>query len=149
MLGPGIGQIVLPAAFATAGVVQIARAGIRIPRVIAAGRWEEVDGEILSSDIEPDPPHVVTITYRYIVDGSAFVGDQIHPAGIRPTTYEQSSLLFHKYRPGATVTVYYDPRAPGRAALEPEASWPLTVAVGTGLFLLYIAARIAINIGLL
>ena len=142
-------QVIFAGGLAVLGIVQLVRTFARLPRIIAATRWKEAEGEILSSDLEPTPPYKVTVTYRYVLDGAAFVGDQIHPGGIRANTYEQSTLAFHKYRPRASVTVYYDPRAPGRAALETDASWPLFVSLSTALVLLYFAARLAIDIGLL
>jgi hypothetical protein len=78
------------------------------------------------------------------VDGAAYIGDQINPAGLHPGTLQDSSLIFHKYRPGAPVTVYYDPRAPGRAALETDPYLPVMAALTSGLVLLYIAARMVI-----
>jgi uncharacterized protein DUF3592 len=142
-------QLIAPAAFALLGLGQIGRTLFRVPRLVAASRWKEADGRVLSSDLDPTPPHSVTVSYRYEVDGVAYVGDQIHPGGFRSRTYEESSLAFHKYRPGASVTVYYDPRAPGRAALETDATWPVFVALGTGLAFLYVAFRFAIDNGFL
>jgi uncharacterized protein DUF3592 len=142
-------QVILAGGLAALGIVQLVLTLARLPRLIAATRWKEAESEVLSSDLEPTPPYKVTVTYRYVVDGAAYVGDQIHPGGIRSRTYEQSTLTFHKYRPKASVTVYYDPRAPGRAALETDASWPLFISLSTALALLYLAARLAIDSGLL
>jgi uncharacterized protein DUF3592 len=141
--------ILLPGVFSLLGLVQIGRTLLRVPRLIAASRWKEVDGEVVSSDIESEPPYRVTVIYRYTVDGRVFEGDQIHPGGFQPNTYEQASLTFHKYRPGASVTVSYDPRVPARAALEPDASWPMLVALTTGVIFFYVAARMAIANGVL
>jgi Protein of unknown function (DUF3592) len=141
--------ILLPGVFSLLGVVQIGRTLLRVPGLIAASRWKEVEGEIVNSDIESEPPYKVTVIYRYTVDGRVFEGDQIHPGGFQPNTYEQASLTFHRYRPGASVTVYYDPRVPARAALEPDASWPLLAALTSGLIFFYVAARVAIANGVL
>lgn len=142
-------DLAVPGGLAALGTLQIGRTLIRLPRLLAAARWKEVDGEVLSSDLQPGPPTTVTVSYRYIVDGASFVNDQIHPGGFRPRSYEDASLTFHKYRPGATVTVHYDPRAPGRAALDTDASWPVFISLTTGLAFLYLAAREAIDRGLL
>ena len=49
-------------------------------------------------------------------------------------TRADAEAFLESYRPGATVTVHYDPANPGNAALiVGKAAWPILVLAGTGL----------------
>ena len=49
-------------------------------------------------------------------------------------TRADAEAFLEPYRPGATVTVHYDPANPGNAALiVGKAAWPILVLAGTGL----------------
>lgn len=91
-------------------------------------RWPTVPGKISSSWAVLDGE---TLPYRYEVHGQSYVGRHVSwSAGGRsgagdPTPQE----LAEKYPPGSDVTVYYDPRRPATAVLEPRNMRNATVAI--------------------
>jgi hypothetical protein len=63
------------------------------------------------------------IKYDYAVGGHTYVGHRIalRPAGGGRSTADPTvQELAEKYPPGSDVTVYYDPKHPASAVLEPR-----------------------------
>ena len=60
------------------------------------------------------------VKYDYAVNGKRYVGHQVSwgpRGGTAEPTYQE---LAEKYPPGRDVTVYYDPKRPATAVLEPR-----------------------------
>jgi hypothetical protein len=88
----------------------------RLARAMA--RWPTVKGKIASSwsmlDGEP-------FKYDYAVDGRNYVGHRVFcSAGGSSTADATAQEIAEKYPPGADVTVFYDPKRPATAVLEPR-----------------------------
>jgi uncharacterized protein DUF3592 len=109
-------------------------------------RWPTVKGKIASSwsmlDGEP-------FKYDYAVEGRNYVGHRIYwSAGGASTADATVQEIAEKYPPGAGVTVFYDPKRPATAVLEPRSmqnaaiSLAFTLAFGfLGLAFLGVALR--------
>jgi hypothetical protein len=70
------------------------------------------------------------VRYAYAVDGICYEGSRI--ASGEPvdfTTYTRARRVLDAYRPGGTVTVYYDPARPGVSALQLGPARGLTSAL--------------------
>lgn len=102
--------------------------------IIARGRqslgWPTVEGIVVTSEAEDLLPHIV---YRYGVEGEAFETTLKFPGDLTPTREFTQSYL-QRFPTGKKVTVYYDPRDPATATLEPgpgRGDW-LVFAFGLG-----------------
>jgi hypothetical protein len=83
-------------------------------------RWPTVQGNISSSWAVLDGER---IKYGYAVGGHCYFGHRIalRPVGGGTSTADPTAQeLAEKYPPGSDVTVYYDPRHPASAVLEPR-----------------------------
>jgi hypothetical protein len=60
---------------------------------------------------------VAALTYEYTVGGHRYTGGRLDYAG--GGGGRDAGRVLARYRPGAAVTVRYDPRRPERAVLEP------------------------------
>jgi len=101
-------------------------------------RWPTVPGTITSTW---DTLKTGKIEYNYTVGSHSYLGRRIHakPQASGPSTMDRSPQeLTETYPPGATVTVYYDPKLPKNAVLEPRNRQNLAasimVMVGFGYF---------------
>jgi hypothetical protein len=108
--------------------------------------WPTVGGKISSSwevlDGEP-------LSYDYEVGGRSYVGHQVSwsTGGGSSTAAATAQELAEKYPPGADVTVYYDPKHPATAVLEPRnlqnAAVSIVATVAFGFFALaFLAAAL-------
>ncbi len=78
------------------------------------------------------------VTYRYMVNGRQYEGDRLNPAAQsawnRPGLAERK---LQKYPEGASVTVYYNPKAPAESVLERYITNALLIwSLALGLFAL-------------
>jgi hypothetical protein len=108
-------------------------------------RWPTTGGIILSSEVKketsryigtsgghfarsPDGYHAV-VNYKYVVNQKEFESDKIihHPvgAGVYLSDYIPNECI-KKYYPGKNVTVFYDPKKPEYAILEPGVNIPFS-----------------------
>ena len=86
--------------------------------------WAAVSGRIIKSRMvksrgsNGETAWQPEVQYQYEVAGKSFSGARIayHLSG--GTTAGASAMTLNEYPVGQTVTVYYDPAAPARAALE-------------------------------
>jgi hypothetical protein len=92
--------------------------------------WPTVQGKIVASQITTDVSrdsdgdestvHGADIRYRYSVDGVAHESKTVQWAGdFKSSGTSWQGKRVAKYPVGAGVTVYYDPRNPAVAVLEP------------------------------
>jgi hypothetical protein len=115
--------------------------GLReINQAMASVRWLPVDGVIVSSDlnVETDSDgntyYRANVRYAYGLDGQEFTGDRVYIGQTSATDRKPIFDLLLKYEKGVAVVVYYDPRTPTQAVLEPGlhgVNWTLP-AIGSG-----------------
>ena len=124
--------------FTLGGLVTMVWGAVIIARARNTARWPAATGTIEESSIASEDddllPHIV---FRYAVNDSEYRRVLEFPGGITPTR-EFAAEYLRKYPAGAMVTVYYDPRDPGTATLEPglaRGDW-LVLAFGIGASLL-------------
>jgi hypothetical protein len=86
-------------------------------KAFVTSRWPTVPGKVTSSW---EVLNGERVKYDYTVNGRRYVGHQVSwgpRGGTMEPTYQE---LAEKYPPGQVVTVYYDPRHPATAVLEPR-----------------------------
>lgn len=101
-----------------------------IPAMIASQNWPSTEGQIVSRTLlgqkfeEYDGDYYTSIegyiTYEYSVDGISYSSSAVNSTGESYFPY-QTAL---KYPEGEAVLVYYNPRDPAKAVLEP--GWVLS-----------------------
>ncbi|CAN5228125.1 DUF3592 domain-containing protein [soil metagenome] len=98
-------------------------------RQVAAGKvWARTTGKITVSKVSrPGSPGkgdetatMVEVRYQYRAGDRDFEGNQIKFGGHAGMSALAADEIAAKYPLGATVDVYYDPKTPGHAALEPS-----------------------------
>ena len=101
---------------------------IKARRQGAAGRlWSRTSGKIATCNVSRLPvpgkgdetTTTVDLRYQYRLDDEDFEGSRIRFGGHAGLSALAADEIAAKYPPGATVDVYYDPKAPGHAVLEP------------------------------
>ena len=115
--------------------------GLReINQARASTSWQPVVGVIVSSDLDVEIDsdgntyYRANIRYAYGLDGQEFNGDRVYIGQTSTTDRKPTFDLLLKYEKGAAVVVYYDPRTPTQAVLEPGllgVNWVLP-AIGGG-----------------
>lgn len=116
--------------------------------------WPSTQGTVIRSEVVPYrtrlTTHEVRIVYRYTVGGRSYISGNVRlfQLGLQSETAAQE--VVDRYPVGKWVTVYYDPKHPELAVLEPGAGviglypYAAFIAVGTfvilfGLYLLLFA----------
>ncbi len=97
-------------------------------QALAMQTWQSAPGAVINAEIYSYTQwkegvqhryYAPRVTYRYTVNGRQYEGDRVNLAAEsawnRPGLAERK---LQKYPVGATVTVYYNPKAPGESALE-------------------------------
>lgn len=101
----------------------------RLRRMMEASKtWLKVEGDIVSSEAKIPPSHTSddqtdvdpVILYRYQVGGQVHQSDCVRFGGQPSLARGLAETLVAKYPPGARVDVFYDPRDPKSAVLEPR-----------------------------
>jgi hypothetical protein len=115
---------VISGAFVLVGLA-IAAFGLSV--VVIARRsaaWPSVAGIITRSGItHGDQSHAPDVAYTYSVDGVPFEGNQIvRGPAIASSTEDYALRRIARYPVGTPVAVYYAPRSPSTAVLEPGLS---------------------------
>jgi len=134
-----------------AGLFFLQKAGKDWGRARRSLRWPHVEGVVeetwvrIERDATRDPGdpqqafYYPCVRYRYQVNGQTYTGERIHAGATEgwPTRGAAEEVL-QPYPQGTTVRVYYDPRNPAEALLEPGNAgsvWVLLV-FGFGAFAL-------------
>ncbi len=104
--------------------------GIWLQRKKATGSrsWSTAECEIVASEVSVAATHrsaedtdaTADIRYRYQVLGKSYEGHRIRFGSSSRVTRLQADELAGKYPRGAKVRVYYDPKRPSQAVLEPS-----------------------------
>jgi len=133
-------------AFFAGGIVAILAGLAQRDRLIAARRWERVDGEVRSARVIQEAgigdgggrSYRAEIRYAYVVNGVEHIGSRRQLLDFESLSRGHAQDVVHRYPQGHRVTVHYDPNNPANAALEvPDTSM---------LPILYMAAGVAISI---
>jgi hypothetical protein len=127
-------------------------------------RWPTASGAVISAEVKketsiglraaidrpirsPDGYHAV-VNYKYSVGQKEFQSNRIIHNPVGAGVYFSDHIpneSIKKYHPGKSVTVFYNPKKPEYAILEPGMTLPLTslithfVSVSFGLFLILVS----------
>jgi uncharacterized protein DUF3592 len=107
---------------------------------IQSKSWPSTRGTITASDVceaytKSGTEYYPCIQYQYTVNNKVLTGDQIYGVHRQPGDYYAALDLASKYAVGTQVLVYYDPRSPETACLEPGViPWQTYGAIVAGLF---------------
>jgi hypothetical protein len=118
--------IILGAVFLVVGVLMIARGLGGWYLSLASSAWPSTSGTVIVSDVQANSAakggefYRVRVEYRYEVGGNEFVGNCLFfgdwvevPMSFMARRYTD------RYRQGSKITVFYDPRKPWNAVVEP------------------------------
>jgi hypothetical protein len=102
--------------------------------------WPAVDGVVEISKITwrgiRSPSAHPVVTYRYHINGVAYVGERINFSFARTYFTPEAETILARYPANSKVTVYYDPHHPTESTLEQRHTSILSgVMVGLVLFL--------------
>ena len=143
--------LIAPGVFTVAGLSLTASQVRLLTRARATRSWQCCSGEIvgaapggyLEAGTRGDvwAGSFARIRYRYSANGQPYEGTQISLSGPPPESWTSSSgyaaVLLQRYAVGTKVAVWYDPKDPQQAVLEPgdNRSNYWGVAAGVGFFL--------------
>ncbi len=108
---------------------------------IQSKSWPSTNGLITASNVcesyhKSGTEYYPCLQYQYTVNGSTLTGDQIYGVPRQSGDYYAALDLADTYSVGKQVLVYYDPRSPATACLEPGViPWETYGAIVAGLFL--------------
>lgn len=100
--------------------------------VMVATEWQSVGGAILKSELIVDKltypeqytPYYPKILYTYQVDGKEYSCDNIVFGGVTSGKHSKMYERYvERYPIGSSVRVYYNPKEPENAVLEPQETW--------------------------
>lgn len=101
--------------------------------------WIEVKGKIVSTKIVNNSDEKdIEVKYTYSVNGKSYHGHKISFGDNTSMTGQEVDRIYEKFLPsGKIISVYYNPKSPDKAVLEPGNNfgslWPLIM----GVFLLF------------
>lgn len=108
--------------------------------------WPQVEGVVLLSETWPlgaargGERYGLNVLYGYTVDGRDYESRRLEFARALSQRDEQAALeAMTAFEVGAAVTVYYHPRRPGRAVLQPGVDPSAWIGLGFGLLLMVMA----------
>jgi hypothetical protein len=101
--------------------------GILFKEAQDARSWPTANGKIISSRLSAERDsgfnkpmmYGTSIKYEYSIDGKAFVSNRILFGQMTSNWSNGANTLISRYPPGKVVTVYYNPKNPEIAVLEP------------------------------
>ncbi len=98
----------------------------RIERIAA---WPAAPGEIIQSGVtgQEDSRFVPDLTYQYEVNGRTYTGTEYAPDLSSSSDSDRIRQLLEPYRPGAAVSVLYNPESPDQAYLQPSRRDPASL----------------------
>ncbi len=114
------------------GLALLLFGSLALIKSLAAQRWHTTSGTIITSEVVEgfDTVAEPRIVYRYEVNGHVYTADRITFMWIMYGS--RAARVATSYRVGQGVTVYYDPKNPARAVLDPQmplAAW-MIIAMG-------------------
>jgi hypothetical protein len=128
-----------PLAIVAAGVVLVVFGVYTRVQSLRSRSWPTAPGVITESRVDSSRnrdgqwSHTARIRYRYTVDGKTYNGDTISYA---KGLFDGASVQVSRYPQGSAVGVYYDPKDPASAVLDPGAgpTPALALLAGVGCF---------------
>lgn len=108
--------------------------------------WPTVPGKVISSKVaavgqKGGTVYSPDVRYSYTVDGTPHTSNHIRIGGVNTGNPSPARHVVDRYPVGREVTVYYSPKKPTFAVLEPgihAATWPITLIgflfFGVGVF---------------
>jgi hypothetical protein len=117
-------------AFLFIGVVSLILGILAVSRGRSSRSWPTVDGAIVASTLEVSSRrnpqrgthrdlYSARVEYAYEVEGRPYSGRTVRYGVPATTDRAAAQQTLGRYSAGAPVQVYYDPRDPSRAVLEP------------------------------
>lgn len=104
------------------------KVGLAVTHLRERHPWETVTGTVRAAGVRTEkvrigfkrePIFLADVAYDYAVDGRSYVGTTLRP-GYEGGMQWTAKRLAARFRPGAAVTVYYDPIDPTVAVLDPR-----------------------------
>lgn len=147
--------------FITVGVLLAIWAGYAGVSSLKTNHWPTASGRIVASRIEVKKGikqpgtaskrhdyYSPAIEYQYSVGGKEYTASKIEAYFGGKTSYAaewQANQVLTKYPEGKNVLVFYDPKDPSRACIEPGVPWKLVLpmslfallSVGVGIALIF------------
>lgn len=105
--------------------------------------WPVVEGRVVKTEIGSSGAHYYSrISYAYVTGEHGYASDRLRPNGT-PAFFsrEAAQATADAFPAGQPLAVHYDPRKPGRAAIELE-----PVGYGTILGVILTAAALAVSL---
>jgi len=92
-----------------------------------SSRWPHVEGKVIESTVVDNFENSESekaefrpqVKYQYRVDGTDYTAEQFSYNRVVITRNEATSLVEQRYQPGHKVTVFYNPKHPEQAVLQP------------------------------
>lgn len=109
-------------------------------------RWLRTDGVVESAEMKTQrpgdasstPAYGATVSYEYRAGAVNYTGTRLCYGDYASGGGAHAGDIIARYPPGAKVAVFYDPRDPERAVLEPGVHAGVWIPIGVGtLFLLF------------
>jgi Protein of unknown function (DUF3592) len=127
--------LTLPYAVFVAGTVAIISSSLRVAAGVASLRWSGTPGRVLARDVDDSAgKYQPVLEYSYEVNGVQYRGHRISfDFDLRRRSSSTALLLFHKYRPGQEITVFFDPQRPYRSVIERGVSTSLVLGLVGGI----------------
>lgn len=121
--------ILIGLTFAAVGIYLVLRSRRLATSFKATLNWPSTPGKILSNDIiatsgytetgeRPVVRYTPAVIYEYAVGGSPLTGSTIRVAKPSVLSRQSAQTILTPYYPGASVSVFYDPKAPATSLLE-------------------------------
>ena len=125
------GLLTVPHVVLIGGVVGIVSSSLRVATGLASLRWQATKGRVLARDIDDRyDKYQPALEYSYEASGAQYRGHRISfDFDLRRNAAHAALLLFHKYRPGQEITVFFDPARPYRSVIERGVSAQLLLAL--------------------
>lgn len=106
-----------------------------LPELIASTRWPVVKGEVIASELRKTSLSATKgtlsprIVYSYNVDGVEYQSERIKIGSqeISSSDRSWSERTLDKYPLGEKVMVFFNPKAPAKAILEPGMNWRIGI----------------------
>jgi len=98
-------------------------------KAIASREWLSTVGRVINSEVHISYGRHATYypraKYSYTVAGQDYTGDRIVFAWRNFFDRQAAEKVVESYRPGQTVTVFYDPQQPQASTLDQKFPWPI------------------------
>jgi hypothetical protein len=146
--------IVLGLVFAAFGAISVAWSLWKLFQAARSKRWPKADGLVVVSQIQQTPDidggfmYRPELSYRYTVNGTKFVASRLRFGAPLSLNWSAPAVrITRKYAAGSHVTVFHDPRDPGKAVLEPGVTTLVWLSLAGGVLFLVLAVAFLATAG--